>query len=164
MEDYLKLLDSLWPVFLGFITLVIVLAKMHTSIEVLRDKVRLCFNCITSGQIQKVKRNNMANLTQVTLQLIVKKLDQILKLLKLGRRSIDREEEEKTLNEHDIFSRPNNPEHEFMRKREDASGLHFNRTPDTPDPPKEEEKPKTSASQDKFNTAMHNVMKWVNRK
>ena len=100
----------------------------------------------------------MANLTQVTLQLIVKKLDQILKLLKLGRRSIDREEEEKQLNEHDIFSRPNNPEHEFMRKREDASGLHFNRTPDTP---KEEEK---SASQDKFNTAMHNVMKWVNRK
>ena len=103
----------------------------------------------------------MANLTQVTLQLIVKKLDQILKLLKLGRRSVDREEEEKQLNENDIFSRPDNPEHEFMRKKEDASGLHFNRTPDTPEPPKE---PKTSASQDKFNTAMHNVMKWVNRK
>ena len=97
----------------------------------------------------------MTNLTQVTLQLIVKKLDQILKLLKLGRRSVDREEEEKTLNENDIFSRPNNPEHEFMRKE---SGIHFNRIPD---PPKEEEK---SASQDKFNTAMHNVMKWVNRK
>ena len=43
MEDYLKLLDSLWPVFLGFITLVIVLAKMHTSIEVLRDKVKTLF-------------------------------------------------------------------------------------------------------------------------
>ena len=43
MEDYLKLLDSLWPVFLGFITLVIVLAKMHTSIEVLRDKVTTLF-------------------------------------------------------------------------------------------------------------------------
>ncbi len=100
----------------------------------------------------------MANLTQVTLQLIVKKLDQILKLLKLGRRSVDREEEEKQLNENDIFSRPNNPEHEFMRKKEDASGLHFNRTPE---PPKEPEK---SESQDKFNTAMHNVMKWVNRK
>ena len=100
----------------------------------------------------------MANLTQVTLQLIVKKLDQILKLLKLGRRSVDREEEEKTLNENDIFSRPDNPEHAFMRKE---SGVHFNRTPETPDPPKEE--PKTS-SQDKFNTAMHNVMKWVNRK
>jgi hypothetical protein len=102
----------------------------------------------------------MANLTQVTLQLIVKKLDQILKLLKLGRRSVDREEEEKTLNENDIFSRPvgpYNPEHEFMRKE---SGVHFNRTPEEP----KEEEPKTSAAQDKFNTAMHNVMKWVNRK
>ena len=92
----------------------------------------------------------MANLTQVTLQLIVKKLDQILKLLKittLGRRSTNREEEEKTLNENDIFSRPNNPEHAFMRKE---SGLH-----------PEEEK---TVSQDKFNTAMHNVMKWVNKK
>ena len=98
----------------------------------------------------------MTNLTQETLQLIVKKLDQILKLLKLGRRSVDREEEEKTLNENDIFSRPDNPEHAFMRKE---SGVHFNRTPKEP-----EEEPKTSTSQDKFNTAMHNVMKWVNRK
>ena len=113
----------------------------------------------------------MANLTQVTLQLIVKKLDQILKLLKittLGRRSTNREEEEKTLNENDVFSRPDNPEHAFMRKEsvEGLQGIHFNRTPDTPeetpDTPKEEE-PKTS-SQDKFNTAMENVMKWVNRK
>ena len=83
----------------------------------------------------------MTNLTQVTLQLIVKKLDQILKLLKLGRRSVDREEEEKTLNENDIFSRPDNPEHAFMRK--DKS---------------------TSISQDKFNAAMKNVMHWVNKK
>jgi hypothetical protein len=97
----------------------------------------------------------MANLTQITLQLIVKKLDQILNLLKLGRRSVDREEEEKTLNENDIFSRPDNPEHEFMRE---DSGVHFNRTPEEP------EEPKTSAAQDKFNTAMHNVMKWVNKK
>ena len=104
----------------------------------------------------------MASVTHEALQLIVKKLDQILKLLKittLGRRSTNREEEEKTLNEHDIFSRPDNPEHAFMRK-EDTSGIHFNRTPDTP----KEEEPKTSTSQDKFNTAMENVMKWVNRK
>ena len=100
----------------------------------------------------------MANLTQVTLQLIVKKLDQILKLLKLGRRSVDREEEEKQLNENDIFSRPGDPEHAFMRKE---SGIHFNRTPKEPEKPKEEEK---STSQDKFNTAMHNVMNWVNKK
>ena len=81
----------------------------------------------------------MANLTQVTLQLIVKKLDQILKLLKLGRRSVDREEEEKQLNENDIFSRPDNPEHEFMRKE---SGIHFNRIPKESEKPKEEEKDK----------------------
>ena len=101
----------------------------------------------------------MTNLTQVTLQLIVKKLDQILKLLKLGRRSVDREEEEKTLNENDIFSRPDNPEHAFMRKE---SGLHFNRTPKEPEPPKEEEE--KSVSQDQFNTAMKKVMHWVNKK
>ena len=104
----------------------------------------------------------MANLTQVTLQLIVKKLDQILKLLKittLGRRSTNREEEEKTLNEHDVFSRPDNPEHEFMRKKEDASGIHFNRTPKEPEKPEEK-----TISQDKFNTAMHNVIEWINKK
>jgi hypothetical protein len=83
----------------------------------------------------------MASLTHEALQLIVKKLDQILKILKLGRRSNDREEEEKTLNENDIFSRPNNPEHEFMRKDK-----------------------KEPVSEEKFITAMHNVMKWVNKK
>ena len=83
----------------------------------------------------------MANPIQVSLQLILKKLDQILKLLTLGRRSVDREEKEKTLNENDIFSRPDNPEHEFMRKDKDKS-----------------------ISQDKFNTAMKNVIDWVNKK
>ena len=60
----------------------------------------------------------MASLTQVTLQLIVKKLDEILKILKLGRRSSNRNE-----------------------KKEDKS-----------------------VSQDRFNTAMHNVIEWVNKK
>jgi len=59
----------------------------------------------------------MASVTHEALQLIVKKLDQILKLLKLGRRSNDREE-------------------------------------------KKEE----SVSQDQFNSAMKNVMHWVNKK
>ena len=106
----------------------------------------------------------MTNLTQVTLQLIVKKLDQILKLLKLGRRSVDREEEEKTLNENDIFSRPDNPEHAFMRKEsvEGLQGIHFNRTSKEPEKPKEEEE--KSVSQDQFNTAMKKVMHWVNKK
>ena len=63
----------------------------------------------------------MASVTHETLKLIVKKLDQILKILKLGRRSNDREDREE--------------------KKEDKS-----------------------VSQDRFNTAMHNVMKWVNKK
>ena len=63
----------------------------------------------------------MASLTEVTLQLIVQKLDEILKVVKLGRRSQDR-------------------------------------------PDKEEKKEDKSVSQDRFNTAMHNVIEWVNRK
>ena len=58
----------------------------------------------------------MASLTEVTLQLIVKKLDEILKVVKLGRRSQDRE------------------------------------------------KKKEPVSEEKFITAMHNVMNWVNKK
>jgi len=42
--DSLNLLASLWPIFLGFVGLVIVLAKMHSSIEVLREKVRTLFD------------------------------------------------------------------------------------------------------------------------
>tara|TARA_B100000214_G_C23641086_1_gene478453 strand:+ start:359 stop:505 length:147 start_codon:yes stop_codon:yes gene_type:complete len=34
---------QLWPIALGFISLVIVLAKMHTAIEVLQEKVRTLF-------------------------------------------------------------------------------------------------------------------------
>ena len=78
----------------------------------------------------------MASLTEVTLQLIVKKLDEILKVVKLGRRSSNREETEKILNEQDIFLRKEQPS-------EDKS---------------------KSISQDKFNTAMKNVMHWVNKK
>ena len=32
-----------WPVFLGIITLIIVLAKMHGSIEILKEKVKTLF-------------------------------------------------------------------------------------------------------------------------
>jgi hypothetical protein len=39
----LELLIGLWPIFIGFITLVIVLAKMHTEIEVLKEKVHTLF-------------------------------------------------------------------------------------------------------------------------
>ena len=43
MQSELQTIVSLWPIFLGFITLVIVLAKMHSSIEVLREKVKTLF-------------------------------------------------------------------------------------------------------------------------
>ena len=41
MDSSLEVISRMWPIFLGFITLVIVLAKMHSSIEVLQDKVRV---------------------------------------------------------------------------------------------------------------------------
>ena len=44
--DVLLTLSRLWPVFLGFITLVIVLAKMHSAITVLEEKVKVAFDLI----------------------------------------------------------------------------------------------------------------------
>ena len=42
------LLMKMWPLFLGFITLVIVLAKMHGDIIVLKEKVKVAFDLITN--------------------------------------------------------------------------------------------------------------------
>jgi hypothetical protein len=39
----LETITALWPLFLGFITLVIVLAKMHADVETLKEKVRVLF-------------------------------------------------------------------------------------------------------------------------
>jgi len=44
--DFAAQLMKLWPVFLGFITLVIVLAKMHATIQVLEEKVKVAFQLI----------------------------------------------------------------------------------------------------------------------
>ena len=44
--DFAAQLMNLWPVFLGFITLVIVLAKMHATIQVLEEKVKVAFQLI----------------------------------------------------------------------------------------------------------------------
>jgi len=46
----LKTIMSLWPIFIGFITLVIVLAKMHSSIEVLREKVHVLFDLLNANK------------------------------------------------------------------------------------------------------------------
>ena len=56
MENSVQLLVSLWPVFVGFITLVIVLAKMHSSIEVLRDKVQTLFQLFNKWSDSDNKR------------------------------------------------------------------------------------------------------------
>ena len=40
------IVSKLWPIFLAFITLVIVLAKMHSDITVLKEKVKVAFDLI----------------------------------------------------------------------------------------------------------------------
>ena len=44
--DLFGQLMKMWPIFLGFITLVIVLAKMHATIQVLEEKVKVAFQLI----------------------------------------------------------------------------------------------------------------------
>ena len=44
--DVMAQMMKLWPLFLGFITLVIVLAKMHANIQVLEEKVKVAFQLI----------------------------------------------------------------------------------------------------------------------
>ncbi len=58
MDKSLQLLISLWPVFLGFITLVVVLAKMHSSIEVLREKVKTLFQLYNAWSESDSKRKS----------------------------------------------------------------------------------------------------------
>jgi hypothetical protein len=44
--DILGQLMRLWPIFIGFITLVIILAKMHATQQVLEGKVKVAFDLI----------------------------------------------------------------------------------------------------------------------
>ena len=39
----MEFVNSTWPIFMGFITLVIVLAKMHGDIETITEKVKVLF-------------------------------------------------------------------------------------------------------------------------
>ena len=41
--EALDLVNTMWPIAVGFVTLVIVLAKMHGDIETIKEKVRLLF-------------------------------------------------------------------------------------------------------------------------
>lgn len=53
MATELELLATLWPILLGFITLVIVLAQMYSRIGVLEEKVRLLFDLHNQQQRDK---------------------------------------------------------------------------------------------------------------
>ena len=46
MDDSLRLelLLNLWPVAAGFISVVIVLAKMHADLETVKEKIRVLFD------------------------------------------------------------------------------------------------------------------------
>tara|TARA_E500000318_G_scaffold100665_1_gene103525 strand:+ start:177 stop:335 length:159 start_codon:yes stop_codon:yes gene_type:complete len=44
MNEILEIISALSPVFIGFITLVIILAKMHYNIETLTEKVKVLFD------------------------------------------------------------------------------------------------------------------------
>tara|TARA_R110000751_G_scaffold149406_4_gene254358 strand:- start:1904 stop:2092 length:189 start_codon:yes stop_codon:yes gene_type:complete len=45
-HDLMEIMDAiavLWPIAAGFVTLVIVLAKMHSDIEQIKEKIRVLF-------------------------------------------------------------------------------------------------------------------------
>lgn len=48
--DLIDNIMKLWPVFLGFITLVVVLAKADNRISVLEEKVRTLFDLINKSR------------------------------------------------------------------------------------------------------------------
>ena len=53
MVESLELLVALWPLALGFVTLVIILAKMHSAIEVINEKVKVLFELYNSIRDKK---------------------------------------------------------------------------------------------------------------
>ena len=44
--DTVDILAKIWPLLVGFVTLVIVLAKMHNQIAVLEEKVKALFELV----------------------------------------------------------------------------------------------------------------------
>ena len=41
--DWSDMIKTSWPIFLALISLIIVLAKMHSDIEVMKEKIRTLF-------------------------------------------------------------------------------------------------------------------------
>ena len=54
MENILDIVNATWPIAVGFVGLVIVLAKMHYAIEVLNEKVKVLFELLN-----KMNEKNM---------------------------------------------------------------------------------------------------------
>ncbi len=44
MNEVLQIITSLWPIGIGVITLIIVLARMHYNLEALTEKVKVLFD------------------------------------------------------------------------------------------------------------------------
>ena len=44
--DIVTVIGATWPILLGFVTLVIVLAKMHADIETIKEKIKVLFDLI----------------------------------------------------------------------------------------------------------------------
>ena len=44
MNEVLQIISSLWPIGIGVITLIIVLSRMHYTLEALAEKVRVLFD------------------------------------------------------------------------------------------------------------------------
>ncbi len=44
MNEVLQIISSLWPIFIGVITLIVVLARMHYNLEALTEKVKVLFD------------------------------------------------------------------------------------------------------------------------
>ena len=44
MNETLQIISSLWPIGIGLITLIIVLARMHYNLEALTEKVKVLFD------------------------------------------------------------------------------------------------------------------------
>mgnify|MGYP005730865369 FL=1 len=53
MVESLELLVALWPLALGFVSLVIILAKMHSAIEVINEKVKVLFELYNNRDKKK---------------------------------------------------------------------------------------------------------------
>jgi hypothetical protein len=43
MESVIPVVNTVWPIMIAFVGLVIVLAKMHASIQTLQEKVKVLF-------------------------------------------------------------------------------------------------------------------------